>query len=114
VEESTDKTSFFDLVHQVVVLIPAGRVTTYGHIAKYLGTTKSARMVGWAMNACKNKPEIPAHRVVNKAGLLTGKAHFRGVPMQDLLTAEGIEVKENQIQDMEDILWDPCAELTLD
>ena len=113
-KDPNDNKSFFDLVHQVVILIPEGKVTTYGHIARYLGTAKSARMVGWAMNACKNKPEIPAHRIVNKAGLLTGKAHFRGVPMEDLLTAEGIVVKENQIQGMDEILWDPSDELALD
>ncbi len=106
--------SFFELVYEVVKLIPKGRVTSYGAIARYLGSGQSARMVGWAMNAAHNMPEIPAHRVVNKAGLLSGKHHF-GHPnkMQELLEAEGIKVIENQIQNFERLLWDPIKELKM-
>lgn len=103
---------FFDKVHKVASLIPYGRVTSYGMIAKYLGAAGSARMVGWAMNASHNKPEVPAHRVVNKKGLLTGKHHFKGTNlMQQLLESEGVEVVNNQIQNLEAILWDPTKEL---
>ena len=93
--------------------IPYGRVTSYGAIAKYLGAARSARMVGWAMNASHNNQEIPAHRVVNRKGLLTGKHHFDGTNlMQQLLESEGIIVIENQIQDFENIFWDPFEELS--
>ena len=104
---------FFDLVYQVVRLIPKGRVTSYGAIGKYLGTGKSARMVGWAMNACHNaKPKVPAHRVVNRNGLLTGKAHFNPPEkMQQLLEKEGITVKNDQIINFEKHFWDPAKEL---
>ena len=103
---------FFEKVYQVAVLIPYGRVTSYGAIANYLGSPKSARMVGWAMNASHNNPDIPAHRVVNKKGLLTGKHHFEGTNlMQQLLESEGVEIKENQIQDLEKLFWDPQHEL---
>lgn len=106
--------SFFELVYEVVKLIPKGKVTSYGAVARYLGSGQSARMVGWAMNAAHNMPEIPAHRVVNKAGLLSGKHHF-GHPnkMQELLEAEGIEVIDNQIQNFEQLLWDPVKELKM-
>ncbi|MDO9136678.1 MAG: MGMT family protein, partial [Lutibacter sp.] len=91
--------NFFEKVYEVAKQIPFGRVTSYGAIAKYLGTAKSARMVGWAMNASHNNADIPAHRVVNRNGLLTGKFHFDGTNlMQQLLESEGIVVKENQIQ----------------
>ncbi len=104
--------NFFQHVYEVVQLIPEGRVTSYGAIAKYLGQARSARMVGWAMNASHNMPEIPAHRVVNRKGVLTGKFHFDGTNlMQQLLENEGIQVVENQIQNFDRIFWDPSHEL---
>lgn len=107
-------TGFFDLVYEVVRLIPLGRVTSYGAIAKYLGTAKSARMVGWAMNAAHAQPDVPAHRVVNRVGLLSGKNHFAHPNrMQELLEKEGIEVKEDQIINFSKIFWDPEKELSL-
>ncbi|MFL0353478.1 MGMT family protein [Xanthomarina sp. GH4-25] len=103
--------NFFEKVYQVAKLIPYGRVTSYGAIAKYLGAAKSARMVGYAMNGSHNK-EVPAHRVVNRKGLLTGKHHFEGTNlMQQLLESEGIKVKDLQIQDFNKIFWDPANEL---
>ena len=106
------KENFFENVYEVVKLIPEGRVTSYGAIAKYLGAAKSARMVGWAMNASHNNADIPAHRVVNRNGLLTGKFHFDGTNlMQQLLESEGIVVKENQIQNFQAVFWDPFKEL---
>jgi methylated-DNA-protein-cysteine methyltransferase-like protein len=106
---------FFHQVYQVVRLIPYGRVTSYGAIAKYLGTAKSARMVGWAMNVSHAQQLlVPAHRVVNRIGLLTGKAHFIDPnEMAKRLEAEGIEVKNDQIQYFEAIFWDPMLELGL-
>jgi len=99
---------FFNKVYQIAIFIPYGRVTSYGAIAKYLGTPKSARMVGWAMNASHLNPDIPAHRVVNRKGLLTGKHHFQGTNlMQQLLESEGIEVVNNQIQNFDKVFWDP-------
>ena len=106
---------FFQSVFEVVNLIPEGRVTSYGLIANYLGSKKSSRMVGWAMNVSHKLLDIPAHRVVNRNGLLTGKMHF--VPpsrMQELLENEGIIVIENQIQNFKDLVWDPMVELSLD
>ena len=103
--------NFFDKVYEVAEQIPYGRVTSYGAIAKYLGASRSARMVGWAMNKSVEK-EIPAHRVVNRLGLLTGKQHFDGTNlMQQLLENEGIKVKENQIIDFKKHFWDPSQEL---
>jgi methylated-DNA-protein-cysteine methyltransferase-like protein len=105
--------SFFEKVYDVVRLIPYGRVTSYGAIAAYLGTKGSARMVGWAMNASHSaKENVPAHRVVNRNGLLTGKHHF-GTPtiMQQLLESEGIVVIDDQVQDFEKIFWDPLLDL---
>ena len=103
--------NFFDKVYEVARGIPYGRVTSYGAIAKYLGAAKSARMVGYAMNGSHNK-DVPAHRVVNRKGLLTGKHHFEGTNlMQQLLESEGIEVIENQIQDFETLFWDPSKAL---
>ena len=106
--------NFFEKVYEVVRLIPYGKVTTYGSIAKYLGAARSARMVGWAMNNSHNqKQEVPAHRVVNRKGLLTGKHHFSGTNlMQQLLESEGIIVVENQIQELEKVFWDPIKELS--
>jgi methylated-DNA-protein-cysteine methyltransferase-like protein len=101
--------SFFEKVYEVVKLIPYGRATSYGAIAEYLGTRGSARMVGWAMNASHNNLEnIPAHRVVNRNGLLTGKNHF-GAPhlMQQLLESEGIKIENDQIQHFDKVFWNP-------
>ncbi|WP_047247205.1 MGMT family protein [Maribacter thermophilus] len=104
--------NFFEKVYQVARLIPEGRVTSYGAIAKYLGAARSARMVGWALNGSKKKEDVPAHRVVNKAGLLTGKHHFEGTSlMQQLLESEGVEVIDNQVQHLERYFWDPFVEL---
>ena len=103
--------NFFDKVYQVAKLIPHGRVTSYGAIAKYLGAARSARMVGYAMNGSHNK-DVPAHRVVNRKGLLTGKHHFDGTNlMQQLLESEGVTIIDNQIQDFEKLFWDPTTEL---
>lgn len=103
-----ENTSFFERVYQLVRQIPEGKVTTYGAIAKALGTAKSARMVGWAMNASHNLCDVPAHRVVNKQGLLTGKHHFEGTNlMQQLLENEGLIIINNQIQNLENHLWIP-------
>jgi methylated-DNA-protein-cysteine methyltransferase related protein len=100
--------SFFERVYDIVRQIPYGKVTSYGAIAKALGTAKSARMVGWAMNASHHKEDIPAHRVVNRNGLLTGKLHFDGTNlMQQLLESEGIEVANNQIVNFETVFWTP-------
>jgi methylated-DNA-protein-cysteine methyltransferase-like protein len=110
VSEATE--DFFHKVFQVVRLIPEGRVTSYGAIAKALGTAKSSRMVGWAMNASHSQPRIPAHRVVNRIGLLTGAAHFETAGrMQELLEKEGIKVQNNQIVNFKNHFWDPLIEL---
>ena len=99
---------FFDRVYQVVRLIPKGRATSYGAIAKYLGTKSGSRMVGWAMNASHHLEDVPAHRVVNRNGLLSGKHHFDGTNlMQQLLESEGIKVENNQILDFELVFWEP-------
>ena len=104
--------NFFEDVHEVVKLIPRGRVTSYGAIARYLGTGMSARMVGWAMNAVPPEKKVPAHRVVNSQGLLTGKHHFRPASaMQARLEKEGIRVVKDKVQDFEKRLWDPAKEL---
>ena len=100
--------SFFQRVYEVTKSIPYGKVSTYGAIARFLGTPRSARMVGWALNASHLDESIPAHRVVNRTGLLTGKHHFKGTNlMQQLLESEGIEVENNAIVDFETKLWDP-------
>lgn len=105
--------NFFQKVYDVAEQIPYGRVTSYGAIAKYLGAARSARMVGWAMNSSHNMDNIPAHRVVNKVGLLIGKHHFDGTNlMQQLLESEGIEVVDLQIQNLEKHFWDPFKELS--
>lgn len=105
--------NFFERVYDVACLIPYGRVTSYGAIAKYLGAARSARMVGWAMNSSHTRDNVPAHRVVNRKGILTGKHHFQGTNlMQQLLESEGVIVKENQIQNLESIFWDPTKELS--
>jgi methylated-DNA-protein-cysteine methyltransferase-like protein len=100
--------NFFERVYAVVRQIPYGKVTSYGAIAKVLGASRSARMVGWAMNAAHNLEDVPAHRVVNQKGLLTGKHHFDGTNlMQQLLENEGIVVVDNQIMDFESVFWQP-------
>ncbi|MFM2134721.1 MAG: hypothetical protein RL021_121 [Bacteroidota bacterium] len=105
--------SFFDQVYAVVRLVPKGRVTSYGAIANYLGTARSSRMVGWAMNGSHEvRPKVPAHRVVNRNGLLTGKHHFSSLTrMQELLEAEGIRVENDQVVDFKKLFWDPAIEL---
>jgi methylated-DNA-protein-cysteine methyltransferase-like protein len=107
--------SFFKDVHEVVRQIPKGRVSSYGAIARYLGTSLSARMVGWAMNAAHSvHPPVPAHRVVNRNGMLSGKAHFSPPSlMEDLLKKEKIIVKEDKIVGFNELFWDPSIELTL-
>ena len=107
--------SFFQNVYEVVRLIPKGKVTSYGAIARYLGTAKSSRMVGWAMNNSHTQyPPVPAHRVLNRNGLLTGKNHFGGEDtMKQLLQSEGIKVKNNQVKDFKKIFWDPMKELEM-
>ena len=106
--------TFYDNVYDVVRQIPAGRVTNYGAIASYLGTKGSSRMVGYAMQASAGaQPPVPAHRVVNRQGLLTAKFHFGGNLMQELLEAEGIKVKDDQVQDFKTLFWDPAVELAL-
>ncbi len=105
--------SFFEQVFEVAKLIPKGRVTSYGDIAHFLGTKSSARMVGWAMNAAHSMPEIPAHRVVNRNGMLSGKMHFATpTKMEELLKKEKIIVVDDQILDFEKKRWDPSVELS--
>jgi methylated-DNA-protein-cysteine methyltransferase-like protein len=100
--------NFFERVYEIVRQIPEGKVTSYGAIAKALGAARSARMVGWAMNASHNLEDVPAHRVVNRIGMLSGKHHFEGTNlMQQLLENEGIKVVENQIIDFEKHFWEP-------
>jgi methylated-DNA-protein-cysteine methyltransferase related protein len=107
--------TFFDKVYEVVKCIPPGRVTSYGAIARFLGTGKSARMVGWAMNASHSQLEnVPAHRVVNRVGLLSGKHHFEGGNvMQQLLESEGIKVSDDKVVNFAQLFWDPAKELVL-
>jgi methylated-DNA-protein-cysteine methyltransferase-like protein len=102
--------NFFHDVHEVAKLIPKGRVTSYGAIARYLGLKSSARMVGWAMHGCPKG--VPAHRVVNSAGLLTGKHHFKPPSaMKKALEKEGVKVRKDQVQNFKAIFWDPSIEL---
>ncbi len=102
--------NFFERVYEIVRQIPIGKVTSYGAIAKALGMARSARMVGWAMNASHNLEDVPAHRVVNRLGMLSGKHHFEGTNlMQQLLENEGIRIKENQILDLEKHYWEPIS-----
>lgn len=109
----TKEYSFFNDVYDIVRLIPQGRVTSYGAIATYLGTKLSARMVGWAMNASHQaNPPVPAHRVVNRSGMLTGKHHFASPTlMEELLVKENISVLNDQVVDFEKLFWDPTKEL---
>ncbi len=110
---SEENKDFFDHVYQVVRLIPHGRVTSYGAIANYLGRKGGARMVGWAMNASHAQKEpVPAHRVVNRLGLLSGKAHFDPPQaMEELLVKEGLVIIDDQIQGFKNHFWDPSVEL---
>jgi len=106
--------NFFDSVYEVARLIPKGKVTSYGAIAAYLGTKGSSRMVGWAMQAAgRVQPPVPAHRVVNRQGLLTAKFQFGGNLMQTLLENEGVKVEEDKVQDFKNVFWDPSIELAL-
>lgn len=109
-----EKPNYFELVYQVVKEIPPGRATSYGAIAHYLGIKSGARMVGYAMNAAHTMPDVPAHRVVNRLGLLTGKHHFTTpTAMQEALEKEGVKVENDQIQDFDKVFWDPDVELAL-
>ena len=105
---TSNNDNFFERVYEIVRQIPEGKVTSYGAIAKALGTARSARMVGWAMNASHNLEDVPAHRVVNRIGMLSGKHHFEGTNlMQQLLENEGIKVIDNQIIDFDKHFWEP-------
>ncbi|MCS6979174.1 MAG: MGMT family protein [Flavobacteriales bacterium] len=100
--------AFFERVWDVVRLVPPGRVTTYGAIARFLGSGRSARMVGYAMNASHSQPDVPAHRVVNRNGMLSGKHHFPGQSMEERLEAEGIRVEKDHVKDFHKLFWDPA------
>ena len=107
-----DEKNFFQRVYEVVRQIPYGRVTSYGAVARYLGSSGSARMVGWALNNSHNMEDVPAQRVVNRMGLLTGKHHFGGTSaMQQMLESEGVMVKDNKICNFPEVFWDPNIEL---
>ena len=107
-----DSKDFFQKVYKVVKMIPSGRVSTYGLIAKYLGSIKSSRVVGYAMNASHQNSEIPAHRVVNRVGLLSGKHHFSGTTlMKDLLESEGVKIQNERVVNFKKVVWDPSKEL---
>ena len=112
-QKSTENSDFFSRVYEVTKLIPYGRITSYGAVARYLGSGRSARMVGWALNSCHSRPEfIPAHRVVNRKGLLTGKHHFgNSTTKQQLLENEGFIVEDDQVLDFSEKFWDPQKEL---
>jgi methylated-DNA-protein-cysteine methyltransferase-like protein len=108
----SEQNNFFERVYKVTRLIPFGRVTSYGSIAKYLGAPRSARMVGWALNSSHTDDSIPAHRVVHRNGILTGKHHFEGTNlMQQLLENENVRVEKNQIIEFKKLFWDPNTEL---
>ncbi len=106
------QSDFFENVYEVVRLIPPGRVTSFGAIAAYLGSKRGARMVGWAMNNCHTQPDVPAHRVVNRNGVLSGKLFF-GSPtaMQEMLEAEGVKVQDDQVVGFDTCFWHPLTEL---
>lgn len=109
-EKKQSADNFFNNVHEVAKLIPKGRVTSYGAIGQYLGLKSSARMVGWALNGCPKA--VPAHRVVNRSGLLTGKHHFKPPSaMQRSLEKEGVKVKDDKVQNFAAVFWDPSKEL---
>ena len=108
INKNPNNENFFERVYEIARQIPYGKVTSYGAIAKALGAARSARMVGWAMNASHNRDDVPAHRVVNRLGLLSGKHHFGGTNlMQQLLESEGVEVVDNQIVDFQKHFWEP-------
>ena len=111
--QSAENEGFFSRVYDVTRLIPRGRITSYGAIARYLGTAKSARMVGWALNSSHLMPDfIPAHRVVNRNGMLTGKHHFgNSSTMQQLLENEGFTIKDDMVLEFRERFWDPAVEL---
>lgn len=115
VKKPSAQYSFFENVYEVARLIPKGRVTSYGAIAKYLGTGKSARVVGYAMNnAGAQVPPVPAHRVLNRNGLLTGRHHFNPPElMQELLEKEGIKVENHQVKNFDNLFWDPALHLVI-
>lgn len=108
-----DKSSLYDTIYDVVRCVPRGRVTSYGAVAAAIGAASGARVVGYAMNLCHGvEPAVPAHRVVNRNGLLTGKHHFSPPErMQELLEQEGVQVKDDKVQDFERLYWDPMKEL---
>lgn len=108
--------TFYEKVYAVVRLVPSGRATSYGAIAKYLGAARSSRLVGWAMNQCHGEDcDVPAHRVVNRMGILSGKAHFETLTaMQERLELEGVIIIDDQIQDFTRVFWDPSIELGWD
>ena len=111
-KKHNEKNDFFDMVYETTKLIPYGRVTSYGAIARYLGSGRSARMVGWALNVCHSHSEfIPAHRVVNRNGLLTGKRHFGGSTMAQLLTNEGAIIENDRILNFKELFWNPFDEI---
>ena len=112
-DKKTVDTDFFSRVYEVVIMIPPGRVTSYGAIARYVGSGRSARMVGWALNVSHGRSGfIPAHRVVNREGLLTGKLHFgNSTTMQQLLENEGLHIEDDRIIDFNEKFWDPAVEL---
>ena len=103
---------FYQKVYEIVKMIPSGRVSTYGLIAKYLGSAKSSRVVGYAMNASHQNSDIPAHRVVNRLGILTGKHHFSGTTlMKNLLESEGVKIQNDRVLNFKKVVWDPSKEL---
>ena len=112
-QNKPEKENIYDLIFEIVRLIPKGRVSTYGAIAAATGAKSGARLVGYAMNNCSNaKPKVPAHRVVNRVGLLTGKHHFNPPErMQQLLEKEGVKVVDDQVVNFKKLLWDPMEEL---
>lgn len=109
-----DKENIYDIIYDLVRSVPKGRVTTYGAVAAAIGAKSGARLVGYAMNHCEGlKPKVPAHRVVNRVGLLTGKHHFNPPEkMEQLLKKEGIKVKDDKVQDFDKVFWDPIKELS--
>ena len=109
-----EQRDYFEQVYEVVRLVPRGRVTTYGTIARYLSLRAGARMVGWAMNASHSQPDVPAHRVVNSVGILSGKNFFGGPTiMQQLLEDEGVQIKDDRVIAFKTLFWDPAVELAL-
>ena len=111
--QKTENKDFFSRVFEIAKLVPHGRVTSYGAIARCIGSPQAARMVGWAMNKAHSSPDfIPAHRVVNRIGMLSGKHHFGGPRvMQELLESEGIWIEDDRVVDFSSLFWDPCSEL---